>query len=275
MEQPVVKKGLLIGINYIGTENELRGCINDTENLHHFLTNNKYMCESELIFMNDKMKDNLNPTKINMVSKIGELLSFANEHINEKVYLFLSYSGHGSYIIDQNGDEDDGRDEVLCPADCMECGFIVDDDLKKNFIDKLGSNVTLVIIIDACHSGTVFDLKYLYNCDRKNTYSVQGILSETKCKVVMISGCKDEQTSADAYLTDTNTMMKEYQGAMTAAFINNYTDEITTNDLINNMRKWLKLKGYSQNPQLSSGRLIDLTKPFILSKFNDEDIGKK
>lgn len=265
----IIKKGLLIGINYLKSSNELNGCINDTENLQQFLIKNKYFCDNELTFMNDNKTDILYPSKANMISKLNELVTFANIHQNEKVYMFLSYSGHGSYVIDNNGDEEDGKDEVLCPVDCDDNGFIFDDYLKSQFVDKLGSNVTLVVIIDACHSGSMLDLKYSYNCDTKNTYTVQGVQSESKCDIIMISGCRDNQTSADAYIADNVTKVREFQGAMTAAFINNYSDEISTIALITKMRGWLKTNGYSQVPQVSSGKLIDMSKPFMLSIFNN------
>lgn len=267
----IVKKGLLVGINYTGTGNELNGCINDCENLQQFLLQNKYFSESELTFMNDHKTDICYPSKSNMIQQINELVNFAHAHTDpsEKVYLFFSYSGHGSYLKDTHGDEPDGQDEVLCPIDCDDQGFIVDDDLRTQLIDQLASNVTLVVLIDACHSGTILDLKYNYTCDKKNTYTVQGKRKDTICHVIMISGCKDNQTSADAYIEDNVTKVDEYQGAMTAAFITNYVDEISTKKLINNMRAWLKMKQYSQIPQLSSGQLINVSTPFMLSVFNN------
>ena len=265
----VNKKGLLIGINYTGTCNELNGCINDTENLRQFILTNKYLLENEMEFMNDKCSNDLYPSKENMMKKMEEIVNFANDHQKDNIFLFLSYSGHGAYVTDTNGDENDGRDEVLCPIDCSSNGYIIDDDIKRQIIDKLGSNVTLVVLIDACHSGSILDLKYMYNCDKKNTYTVLGSENETKCQVIMISGCRDDQTSADAFIATGGAKYKEYQGAMTASFINCYSDEISTTALIDRMRMWLKSNGYSQIPQVSSGKLIDVTKPFILSKYNN------
>lgn len=266
--QPIVKKALLIGINYTGTNNELNGCINDSDNLKQFLVNNKYFVESELTSMNDFQTDILYPSKTNMITQFNELVKFANMNQDKSVYLFLSYSGHGSYLKDLNGDETDKQDEVLCPIDCDQNGFIVDDDLKT-IIDQFGTNVTLVVLIDACHSGTVLDLKYNFACDTKNTYTVQGKSKDTRCKVIMISGCRDNQTSADAYLPDNQTKNNEYQGAMTAAFIANYIDEISAKKLIKNMRAWLLSNRYAQVPQLSSGRFLDISTPFMLSVFNN------
>ena len=50
----VSRKCLLIGINYTGTENQLSGCINDSENLQHFLIANHYFSAQEITMMNDQ-----------------------------------------------------------------------------------------------------------------------------------------------------------------------------------------------------------------------------
>ena len=263
----IVKRGLLVGINYTGTCNELCGCINDSENLEKLLLRNNYFNENELIFMNDKKVGSLYPTKENMWKQINDMIDFANSHINDKVYLIFSYSGHGTYQRDDNGDEEDGYDEALCPIDCDERGFIVDDDIREKFISKLGSNVTLIMFIDACHSGTIIDLRYLYECDIKDNCDVNTVEDNTKCQVVVVSGCRDNQTSADAYVEEFETNINEFQGAMTASFIANYTDGISTHKLITKMRKWLKEHRYNQIPQLSSGQVMATTTPFMLSSF--------
>jgi metacaspase-1 len=254
-----LKKGLLIGINYVGTTSELSGCINDTENLKQLLLKNRYFDVTQLTFMSDKQSGLLYPSKENILTQLNNLVTFCNNNQSKSIFLFVAYSGHGSTVRDTNGDESDHQDEVLCPADYSTNGYIVDDYLKKSFINQLGSNVTLVILIDACHSGTVLDLKYNYTCDVKNRYTTQGVESDTKCQIVMISGCTDVQTSADAYLPDNVTKVKEYQGAMTASFITNYDPAITVKDLVLKMQKWLKSNKYTQVPQVSSGQLINVS----------------
>lgn len=266
----IVKKALLIGINYTGTENELRGCINDSHDLKNFLVENKYFDESEITMVNDTLDDakHLYPSKINIIYQFNELVKFADENKDKNVFIYVSYSGHGSYITDLNGDETDGRDEVLCPIDCMTNGFIVDDDIKKMLVDKLSSNVKLVFMSDSCHSGTVLDLKYLYKFDQNNTIITDKKIKDSNCDVILISGCRDNQTSADAYVPDKSNNYL-YQGAMTASFIKVFNDEISYKDLITKMRAWLTEMKFSQVPQLSSGKKIDLTKPFLLSCYNN------
>ena len=64
------------------------------------------------------------------------------------------FSGHGSQVCDQNGDEqNDGKDETLLFHDATkEGGFLVDDRLAV-LLDRVPAE-HMVIILDACHSGT-------------------------------------------------------------------------------------------------------------------------
>lgn len=266
----VIKKCLLIGINYANTKYELNGCINDTENMKRYLVKNKYFEDDDFIMMNDNQRGtNLYPTKNNILEQFGDLVKFAKNEIFKAniVYLFLAYSGHGTYLTDVNEDEIDGKDEALCPIDCDKNGYITDDVLKQYFIYKLPKNVKLTILIDACHSGTAMDLKYNYSINKIGTYSVHGLMPSTQCCIVMISGSRDDQTSSDAYLKDKLEGNHEYQGAMTASFFANYKHGMTYTDLISKMRKWLKQNGFSQVPQLSSGKYINIEQPFLLKLY--------
>ena len=61
------------------------------------------------------------------------------------------YTGHGSYVDDENNDEADGRDETLVLSDGKENKHYLDDDLnyRLNAI-----KAKKLIIFDSCHSGT-------------------------------------------------------------------------------------------------------------------------
>jgi len=265
LKQSVIKKGLLIGINYVGSENELNGCINDANNLKNFLIQIKYLNANEIIMMNDLLQGAFYPSKANILSQLQGLVTFAKANTDKIVELFVSYSGHGTGVRDTNGDEQDGQDEALVPVDFMQNGFIVDDYLRTNFVDKLPANVNVVFLCDACHSGTMFDLKYLYQVNASKPENINPKRTDTKCNVVTISGCRDDQTSADAYLSNT------YQGAMTAAFLANYKDEMTYKVLITKMLTWLtnNRDRFTQIPQLGSGKKINLDTPFLLSIYNN------
>lgn len=264
-----IGKGLLIGINYTGTAHALSGCINDMENLQHFLTKDGYFQSSQITSMTDRKSGKLYPTKANIMAQLDILLKYVkSQPAQTPIMLCIAYSGHGSYVKDNHKDESDGRDEVWCPIDFATQGFITDDDLFSKFIALLPKNVNLVLFSDSCHSGTILDLRYVYKLDAANVAITERQCPETVCNVICISGCRDEQVSADAYILDPTTNRREYQGAMTASFLSNYTVGISYLQLITKMRQWLKNNGYTQKPVLSSGKVILIGNKFLLDKTN-------
>jgi hypothetical protein len=68
---------------------------------------------------------------------------------------------------DSSGDEEDGFDEVLMPADYKEVGHIQDDEIFDEFVTKVAAGVTVTCMIDCCHSGTAMDLPYVCNAGDK------------------------------------------------------------------------------------------------------------
>lgn len=61
--------------------------------------------------------------------------------------IFLHYSGHGSHVRDDDGDEEDGFDEVLVPLDFQSAGMIRDDDLYDLLVDGLPQGVHVVSLV--------------------------------------------------------------------------------------------------------------------------------
>lgn len=79
---------------------------------------------------------------------------------------YFHFSGHGQQMADQDGDEIDGLDECIVPYDSpkdFKAGvyegdkLITDDEIRDAFIkirQKLGDHGHLIVVLDACHSGT-------------------------------------------------------------------------------------------------------------------------
>jgi hypothetical protein len=105
---------------------------------------------------------NSNATKNNIVKALDDLYN----KVGEGDIVYFQFSGHGQQIQDDNGDEADGYDEALVPYDAAGRfdpvtyngqNHLRDDLLgeKLNKIrKKIGSKGSLVVLIDACHSGT-------------------------------------------------------------------------------------------------------------------------
>ena len=71
----VFKKCLLIGINYTGTENQLEGCIHDSDNVKNYFETNKYFDDNDMIIMNDFQKEDLYPSKDNILKQFDNLVN--------------------------------------------------------------------------------------------------------------------------------------------------------------------------------------------------------
>jgi hypothetical protein len=141
--------------------------------------------------------------------------------------LLLTYSGHGGQVPDTNGDEDDRADETWVLYDRQ----VVDDELYALW-GSFKPGVRIAVFSDSCHSGTVARdvveavgedrfaaavadsdrprLKGLPEDVAKATYEAHKDLydgiqrslppldkAEVGASVILISGCQDNQTSAD------------------------------------------------------------------------------
>lgn len=243
------KKALLIGINYTGTKNELYGCINDVNSIKDRITIQGF---TDIRLLTD-FTDN-KPTRDNILEEFKNLL------INSQAgdLLVFTYSGHGSYTVDRNNDETDGRDELIVASNLKG---ILDDELKSLIQKYLKSDVTLFALFDSCFSGSVLDLKYQYldslNYDK---YTENQKQLDTPGNVIMISGCTDKQTSADAVFGG------KPNGAMTWSLLEylKQNADCSWRELVINMRNLLKSSKFDQIPQLSCGNFIDIDKKIFI-----------
>lgn len=238
------KKAVLVGINYFGTSCELRGCHNDVDNVRDALLNMGFQNENILTLKDSRSgRGKLEPTRKNILHQWSELI----RNSKKGDLLYIHYSGHGSYTRDRDGDERDGRDELICPADHTS---IVDDELFDMLVMGLPKDVKLRVVFDCCHSGSALDLPtrymYGYHVARENRY--------VKNKdIVMISGCRDNQTSADAWIGGfTGALTWAFLKAMT--FADKHDKNMSWQGLLHEIRHYLKKEGYTQVPQLSMSK---------------------
>lgn len=248
----MTNKVLLIGINYTGTNSELSGCINDVQNIQKYLE--KHYSIDKIKVMTDHCKGRLYPNKRNIIRQLKWLAKDAKAGDN----LYFHYSGHGGQTYDYDGSEEDGKDECIYPIDCK---IITDDHLNNYLVDPLPAGVKLVCVIDACHSGTMLDLKYHYQPGQKQKL-INTMLGkchnkdykDSKATVITISGCEDKSVSSDVYIN------RQSQGAMTYSLLICLKSDpkINYEDLINQMNLLLKRKRYSQKPQMCYGKRMNL-----------------
>lgn len=259
------KKALLVGINYVGTSSELRGCINDVMNQKQVLMQHYQFKEENIVVLTEEGGHDP-PTKSRILQGFKDLFSNA---MNGDL-LFFQYSGHGSQCSLWNGMAD-----CICPLDCMSGSWpgavILDTEIHKYFYDPLPSGCKVVALFDCCHSGTVANLPVQRDITGRNSkprYMTppqdlkiventpvggirKGVISERYAGHLLwvFSGCQDHQTSADAFINNVP------QGAFTWAFIKALKDDVwneTYIDLLHQIKMNLRSGQFSQVPALTT-----------------------
>jgi hypothetical protein len=255
------KRALIIGINYNEDqikEDDLQGCVNDMNNINEFLQNKCHFMEEDIHTLT-----NSEATRERIQDELTDLVVFS--HKNPGSEIWLSYSGHGSNVTSYK--EDDLKSEVICPSDYATSGMITDTWMQDNFVMGLEKTTKVFALMDCCNSGSNLNLPYRYkqgktidhDANKHSTYSIEDL--DNMCDIVKISGCEDDQTSADYYERTDN----EFQGALTNAFI--YFQDDTDVDILDyyqNIILYLKVRGFSQTPVLSFSKTSMMKNKIIL-----------
>jgi len=277
----MAKRALLIGINkYQAAGADLRGCVNDVKDLSKALVEFHGFRKGDITLLTD-----LAATKKAMEAGIKALIRDSKKGD----VALLHFSGHGSHVPDDNRDESDGRDEILCPAD-LDWDDPLRDDWLRTTLDGLRAGVGLTVIMDCCHSGTntravlppdaPVKERYLpspstlkavesgRSAPKKVTGELRGSpraarkardIVSADLPEVLITGCRDTQTSADAFING------RFNGALTFALveaIRKRRGRLTYQELHDQAAGVLKTRKFEQVPQLE-GRKARFAEPLF------------
>ncbi|KAL6497665.1 Metacaspase-4 [Orobanche hederae] len=144
------KRAVLIGCNYPGTKAELKGCINDVRRMYACLVERFGFSEDDIAVLIDTDDSRTQPTGRNIRSALADLVGSARPGD----ILFVHYSGHGTRLPAETGEDDDtGYDECIVPTDM---NLITDDDVRE-LVDKVPDGCQITIVSDSCHSGGLID----------------------------------------------------------------------------------------------------------------------
>lgn len=213
-----------IGLNkvdpahYDGWDGALSGCINDA--------NDMLAIAKKKGFASVTLLDEQATAKA-----VTKAIADAAKRLSAGDILLFTYSGHGGQVRDTNHDEKDRRDETLCLYDRE----LVDDELYTLW-KKFKKGVRIFMLSDSCHSGSnargprpsgefrrrrgmprqLADRVYakhkkLYDdIQKKNAGSER---ARVGASLILISGCMDNQTSADGARNGlfTETLKKVYR----------------------------------------------------------------
>ena len=249
-----MKRALLIGINeYPGQP--LNGCVNDVTDMAEYLTTVQGFAPDDVRMITDARAT---------TDAIKERLAWLVEGANAGDTLFLHYSGHGTLfpLRDAAGNVTELHGS-LCPVDFdWTPEHAIFEDELRDILDRAPVGVEFVFVSDSCHSGDLTraffgggrprfffppaDIRW-----RLQTAEAKGLkpaLMETHDRCGLISGCRKDQTSADAYIGS------RYNGALTFYLLQALRapggNASALNNLITDIRSRLTQGAYDQEPQL-------------------------
>lgn len=253
------KRALLVGLNrYPDPINSLRGCLNDVAQIRQLITSRLDFAQRDIVTLTDS-----HATTRSIVSQLGGLVDDASPG---DVLLF-HYSGHGSQVDDQNGDEPDRLDEIICPYDLDWNDPFTDDDLY-DIVKGLPAGVNFTVVLDCCHSGTGLRAGRPGREGQAGTDpAAERFLAPPRLPrsplqlrmlrrfganavargAILIAACRSDQVAADAFID------RDYHGAFTYYLCQALEESGcggSYSALVRRVRQLLRQNGYDQVPQL-------------------------
>jgi hypothetical protein len=259
---------LLVGINDYENSliRDLRGCEMDVQLVKDVLKDRFGFTDGDVKILLSRQA-----TRDNIIKAFREWLIEKPQPGDAVVFYF---SGHGAQVIDEDGDEVDGWDELLCPADLKPTSDrsqyanpLLDDQLNDLLNQIPTDNVT--VILDSCHSGTgtkslvSAELSYPKAIPRdlilvpqkpparpvtqRETVSVEQVNENH----VLISGSAAEEVSIDA-MWHSPVGEVYYAGVLTKNLVEalrHATEETSYVDLMESVRRNVRARS-RQTPQL-------------------------
>jgi len=273
------KKGLFVGINKFANYPQfaLNGCVNDAKDMSALYEDLLGFKTSERTILTDA-----EATKANIMANLKSMV--ADAKAGKLGHLLFSLSSHGTQMNDTSGDEPEGKDEAFVPHDIGEKrgrwdpAHIISDDEFHDLFVQLPANVLLEVYLDTCHSGSGlrgaefglhaprprylappdhefgarsakvrgFTLKRPPSSAAKKRESGSSREAVAGANHILWTGCKANQTSADAYFSG------RYNGAFTYYFVKTMRDtqnKLSRKEVVARTRALMKGK-FAQNPQL-------------------------
>lgn len=238
-----MKSALCIGINDYGGQADLNGCVNDAigwmDVLAHLGFDVRVLLDGEA-------------TRKSILDILKNMVGYASSGD----VIVMTYSGHGTQVPDQSGDEEDYYDEALYVRD----GVLLDDQLRE-ILNQIPEGVAVYIILDSCFSGTATRYASPYTEGVKERFiklestpkltpelkRTGKFLQEFQMQELLLTGSSDSEYSYDAYFDGM------YYGAMSYNALQVIQENpfgLTWEEFYTELRKRLPSYNFPQTPQL-------------------------
>jgi hypothetical protein len=256
-----MKRALLIGINEYISQRHLYGCVNDIEDMANYLVAKHGFVSADIRLLTDARAT---------ADGIRERIEWLVDGVNPGDTVFLHYSGHGTLfpVRDAAGKVTEVHGSI-CPVDFdwTVAHAIFETELRKA-INRTPKEAEFIFVSDSCHSGNLtreldpdapqpppfeprglippLDIAWRLRTARE--LGIQPTTLEVHDNCGFISGCKEDQTSADTSFNNrsngalTYFLLKNLQGAQGVHSLKTLIEE--------DVAPGLKQVGFDQEPQV-------------------------
>ena len=219
---------ILFGFQYTG-EQVLPGAVADVTNWQAF-----YQSRGITTTCIDDVTKPMQCSKLAVMQLLYK--EAVESHDRGSGHLYVHFSGHGLHRQDDSGDELDGRDEgILLPE-----GTVLWDDEIYRWLDSIGKNTRVTLVVDTCYSGTIADQKYQHGAYLMHNASNRRPRPSNRAPVVTFASSGDSQTASEMVLDG------QVQGAFSYAMIKVLEDNLHVDGLVDRVNAILRSKGLTQ-----------------------------
>lgn len=265
-----MNRALLVGINAYPSA-PLNGCVNDISDMANFLIEKCNYKMDDIRLLADSRA-----TKVAIVERLNWLLT----GLQRGDRILFHYSGHGVQLPTRNHlGEVDGLDEAICPFDFdWTDEHVIRDQEFNHLFSSIPEGVEFIWISDSCHSGDLekniempemrrktiippIDIHWrLLTAIQKNIVLAGFGKLSNHLNLVLISGCKSEQVSADYIFDGKNNGALTYYLLKELKKADGLSEPLTK--VVKHVRASLKKNKFTQVPQLEGNNSLK-KKPFL------------
>jgi hypothetical protein len=204
------KWALLIGIDRypkMPPDVHLRGCLHDVAAVEALLTSGQFGFPAQnIVKLTSPAADPKHlATRANILDTFRRHL-IENGGVGPEDVVVVYYSGHGSQIPDEDGDEETGYDQTIVPCDagpdrsCREDVIDISDDEIYLLLEALaGRTQNINLFVDSCHSGSI--TRGLQDAEARDAGGRERYLPPATYKVEPRARTRDTRDTGDTRTT--------------------------------------------------------------------------
>jgi len=239
---PPVKLALIVRLSYLGTGDALPSTEFDQYRMYAILRDT-YGFRNITVMHDDRKPGNpLYLTVANVRTQIKRIVAEARRLHNrgKRCALFFYYTGHGDTGY-ASGESANNKECLYLRGEFLEDEWVTelwDEELNQILANQIPYLTEAFVMVDACHSGTLLDLRHRYDSDprvweritrsRAEWRGRTGFAKEhtpddktrtSPGRLYYLSGCRDGETSQGIRYTDmSGKVLSISGGALTLAF---------------------------------------------------------